>query len=267
VDLFFVISGFIIVRTQQQRPRSAVQFLAARALRILPPYWLLTVALALVLALAPGLFHTKQLSAAGLASSLGLHSFLARGELPLLHVGWSIEFEAAFYGLFALALVAGRGAGLVRLLSVLVLALVMLTGYGIALEFLLGAWIARLRGPLPAGIAGALIGAGAALLALDASGPRVLVWGLPAALVVLGAVHAPQIGRGALTRLGDASYSLYLVQVFTIPAAYRLTGGAWSAAALAVALSVLAALVLHRYVEQLPQRLLAAQPRRTLRPS
>jgi peptidoglycan/LPS O-acetylase OafA/YrhL len=74
--------------------------------------------------------------------------------------------------------------------------------------------------------------------------------------VVLGAVHATQIRAGALTRMGHASYSLYLAQVFTIPAAYRLVSGAWSTAALAVALSALAALLLHRYVERLPQRLL-----------
>lgn len=52
--------------------------------------------------------------------------------------------------------------------------------------------------------------------------PRWLVWGVPSALIVFGAVGAPQIGSRPLLFLGAASYSIYLVQILTIPAFYKV---------------------------------------------
>lgn len=51
---------------------------------------------------------------------------------------------------------------------------------------------------------------------------RVIVWGLPATLVVLGAVNLKQSKNNVFTELGNASYSLYLIQVFTIPIFYKV---------------------------------------------
>jgi peptidoglycan/LPS O-acetylase OafA/YrhL len=42
VDIFFVISGFIMVHISHERERSGGQFMADRIIRIVPIYWLLT---------------------------------------------------------------------------------------------------------------------------------------------------------------------------------------------------------------------------------
>jgi len=55
VDIFFVISGFIVslvaartdVREGVERKRASLQFLAPRITRVFPLYWILTAALAL----------------------------------------------------------------------------------------------------------------------------------------------------------------------------------------------------------------------------
>ena len=42
VDLFFVISGFIMVYIQSVKERSPTEFIVERILRVCPTYWLLT---------------------------------------------------------------------------------------------------------------------------------------------------------------------------------------------------------------------------------
>jgi len=56
----------------------------------------------------------------------------------------------------------------------------------------------------------------------DSTISRSLIFGLPFALIVFGCVNLRQLKKSFLTILGDASYSIYLVQVFTISAFYKL---------------------------------------------
>jgi len=46
--------------------------------------------------------------------------------------------------------------------------------------------------------------------------------GIPAALLVHGAVFLPQISNRTFEFLGEASYSIYLLQVISIPVALQL---------------------------------------------
>ncbi len=53
VDLFFVISGFVMVYSSERlfgQPRASIQFLARRVVRIVPLYWIATTAMVLLLA-------------------------------------------------------------------------------------------------------------------------------------------------------------------------------------------------------------------------
>lgn len=59
------------------------------------------------------------------------------------------------------------------------------------------------------------------LVDIDRKGLRVLVWGIPATLIVFGAIYAKQYKSKLLILLGDSSYSIYLIQVFTIPVFYK----------------------------------------------
>ena len=50
---------------------------------------------------------------------------------------------------------------------------------------------------------------------------RFIIWGLPAALIVFGSVYAKTINNPLLYYLGNASYSIYLVQILTVPGFYK----------------------------------------------
>ena len=112
VDLFFMISGFIMVQTAPDRassPRDAVRFLARRWARIWPVYM---VAMAVFLVIAHDEFlvssHAFQpaLKAAVFypISRVGAPVF----GFPPVFVGWSLVHEILFYLLFAVALASGR---------------------------------------------------------------------------------------------------------------------------------------------------------------
>lgn len=51
---------------------------------------------------------------------------------------------------------------------------------------------------------------------------RLFKWGIPALFIVAGALYAKQIHNKTVELLGDASYSIYLVQVFSIPVFYKI---------------------------------------------
>ena len=52
---------------------------------------------------------------------------------------------------------------------------------------------------------------------------RVLLWGIPSFFIVFGLLYCPQIKTPLFKYLGDASYSIYLVQMLTISAFYKLS--------------------------------------------
>jgi len=51
---------------------------------------------------------------------------------------------------------------------------------------------------------------------------RFIIWGLPATLIVIGAVYSKQVKNKFCLYLGDASYSIYLLQILTIPGFYKI---------------------------------------------
>ena len=58
VDLFFVISGFIMLLTTQKT--TPVEFVLRRIIRVVPLYWLLTTLIVAIDLWLPKLFHTTQ---------------------------------------------------------------------------------------------------------------------------------------------------------------------------------------------------------------
>ncbi len=70
VDLFFVISGFVMVLTTSKRPVTPVQFLLNRAIRIVPLYWILTLAVFAIALVAPQLLKATRADYGELVKSL-----------------------------------------------------------------------------------------------------------------------------------------------------------------------------------------------------
>jgi len=281
VDVFFVISGFVLWTACEARPPTPQAFLLARARRILPLYWIVTLAVAAAALAAPMALPIVLPEGRHLVLSLLLlpHTDPAGGPFPLLPTGWTLTYEAFFYLVMAVALAAPKDRRLQIVAGLLLAAsLVGFAYHGwytllanpLLLEFLAGvglarAWAQRRFERLPQGAGPGLIAAGVLILAVcQLSGLRddflrPFVWGPPAALIVAGALKLDadgRIGAGRLVRAlvaeGDASYSLYLVQAPAIAAFAWLTP-AWPAALrapLSVALAVAIGWLCWRLVEK-----------------
>lgn len=233
VDIFFVISGFVMVYTQARNPKPAGVFMRNRLTRIVPVYWLLSAGmLAVALAFPAGFTQPFDTSAGHVLSSLLFASNTLSHQPPLLYVGWTLEYEMLFYAVFALSLLV-RDARVAPVLAGLVLGGLVASGTigTIALEFVFGMACARAYIALGRKFDGVFMAAaGAAILLLTIrygdGVDRVWRYGLAASLLVLGLAATRPVKSGLLTYLGDASYSIYLIQAFAIPVFYRLSA-AW----------------------------------------
>ncbi len=246
VDVFFVISGFIMWRTTAPETSGGNtgpgRFLAKRAIRIVPLYWLITLGLTAAALIAPTRFVDQNPQPSHVLLSLAFIQHLnPRGEpFPLHAQGWTLNYEAFFYVLFALALalprqwrlpflgfalVSGAIGGLMYPPAYVLLLNPML------LEFLSGVLLAAAlgKGPGPGRAIGwIMLGAGVVIfgaLALTHSAWdvwRPFLWGPPAFLLVAGAA-AIEVDGGVrrlppLGLMGDASYSTYLTHPLTLGA-------------------------------------------------
>ncbi|WP_323810808.1 acyltransferase family protein [Sphingobium baderi] len=226
VDLFFVISGFVMVVSTHYSPKSPAEFLLGRIRRIVPIYWILTLALAALL-----LVTGRMLSDGGpmyLLLSLMFSSQVMTGAYPVLFLGWTLEYEMFFYVLFALGLALPLRNGEVIVPTAVIIALSLLFPVAIAIEFIFGMVVARLY---LAGVGSRFSGAvalsvGFILLLGSLAHPQPLelrwaLWGVPASLIVYGAVVTDQLHLRGLIFLGDASYSIYLIQAFLITLTFK----------------------------------------------
>lgn len=234
VDVFFVISGFIMWSITAGRPVAPASFLWRRLTRVAPTYWLLTLGMAGVALGWPAFLPNVH---AGWSHVLLSMAFVTHFDpvglpFPVLPAGWTLNYEAEFYLLFAVGLLLKESqrlafvtAGLVAItaLGLLDPPLYALGANAMMLEFAGGLWLARLvrarilPGP---GLAAGLAALGLLAFGLTNSGAfadsllRPLTWGVPAVLLVAGAVGLEEAGRTPrlpwLKALGDASYSIYL---------------------------------------------------------
>ncbi len=98
VDLFFLISGFIMMYVTQ---KDTTHFVIKRAIRIIPLYYMMTLVSYAALLLVPGLFEQTTASPVYLLKSLLFIPFSMGGVTqPLLRVGWTVNYEILFYVLF-----------------------------------------------------------------------------------------------------------------------------------------------------------------------
>ena len=103
VDIFFVISGYIMAYISETKP---IFFIRRRLIRILPPYWAMTLLLFVFAWKFPQLLQATQASKQELIKSLLFIPYYKSNGLlrPLLFVGWSLNYEMFFYMTLALAL-------------------------------------------------------------------------------------------------------------------------------------------------------------------
>jgi len=245
VDLFFVISGFIIFFTTHGGRLTPAEFLRRRVERIVPLYFFVILAVTILAVTLPATFGTPDwFTPRHILKSLAFISF-TDGEMPVVYVGWSLEYEMYFYLAVALLMARTRDVwrNIVMIFSALV-AVGRIPGVDAALghysffadpmilEFVFGVIVGNLfvngRVSWPMQVAAAC--AIAALLVTDPAG-RVIVSGIPSACLVAAAAFVsrrrldPSWPELAMARLGDASYSIYLAQVDTVSLASASIAG------------------------------------------
>lgn len=240
VPIFFVISGFIMYLTGIDSP--PLHFARRRLFRIVPLYWLLTAALYALSVWEPHLLRNTDASRLYFLKSLLFVPYVSPNHAtavhpePLLAPGWSLNYEMAFYVLFACALLLPARLRLWGLCTTLLGAwvvglvarlddsrvagfyfspLLLLFAAGLVLGWLYRRDALRLNGWLCAW-----------LIAIGLSGVIVMgrlgaPWVIPLAIaVVLGVCSLDLQGMVPRWRLaetlGDASYSLYLTHFFTL---------------------------------------------------
>ena len=229
VDLFFVISGFIISYSYWNKPVSAQCFMYNRIVRIVPTYWIVSIFWFGILALSSAYFRENYMDVGHLIASMFFVSqFFGFGD-PFILPGWTLEFEALFYLLFAVSLCFSLRLHWLNILIWLGI-ISLFTDSFIMLEFLLGGgvfWLYQNHGSLMISKISFLLGCVLFALAvhynLDLSAvgsqfgiERVIVWGIPSFFLILGLTNIKQIRSKFLIFLGNASYSIYIIHAIVI---------------------------------------------------
>ena len=253
VDLFFVISGFVMVtvtRGKFGQAKSALLFLYHRVSRIYPLYWAYTTLALLVFIVQPSWVNNSQGNQVDILSS---YLLFPGSLLPLVQVGWTLIHEVYFYIVFFLLLFLHEkyfvpalvlwGAGIAVSGFPVSPPLTRLVFHPLTFEFIIGCLLAlhyhnfkpiKVNGNVLVSIAGLGLAAavfgyiqyhratGASPLEFD----EALYYGIPAVVIVFCITHAERNGAtlpGFLIQLGNVSYSIYLSHLFTV----NVVGKVW----------------------------------------
>jgi peptidoglycan/LPS O-acetylase OafA/YrhL len=248
IDLLFVTSGFILTYTYfgpGRRAGGVGAYLSRRVWRVFPTYWAALALAAAVHTLVAG----DPLPPPGWGYVADMAWLRPRAEHPaVLPVVWSMTYEVLFYAAFALAFVLPRRATVVAAVGWAAVVAAARAGgvvpenttlrhlvFPYMLELLAGCLAARLAVrdrvfPWPAMAAGgAWLVAGVAVATLvypPFINNRLVLLGVPAVLLVYGAATLERYGwRGPwwICRVGDRSYSIYLVHWIAQAAVFHVT--------------------------------------------
>jgi exopolysaccharide production protein ExoZ len=298
VEVFFVISGFIITTIAGDGPFHPRVFLERRAHRIIPTYWAATFLVAVLAIALPDQFRTTVPTIEGLLKSM-LFIPSQEPKAPLLLLGWTLNFEVFFYLIFASLFFLRSGTRTVVLLVCFAL-LVSIGQFGTGLTyveaiytspsligFALGTvlaqayrlgWITRLgeylRWPVIATPFCLLL----AFYVIDwDSADSIALWkhllmSFTALSIGLLALHCETQNKVAdlksLKYLGDASYSIYLFHIFAVAGVWAIAKRMFDVqqpllylmcTALAILAGLIFGLLCHHYIER---PLLAVRTRR-----
>lgn len=239
VDIFFVLSGFVIFYTTAGKNYTPRYFLEKRIIRIFPIYWLITVLLVAVHFIEPSPGQDYKGNLETIFKSL----ILFPQEDPVIGVAWTLSDEMFFYLIFALSFLKKP----ISLLWIFVcwIAIILFlqisglhsTNYivtslvdPVIINFAMGCVIAWLYRKYPNfNYYRLFIIAGMLLFVFSwwsfyylnvisiykhiSSGGynRVILFGIPTAIFIFGILYSRISVNKLLVFLGDASYSLYLI--------------------------------------------------------
>jgi exopolysaccharide production protein ExoZ len=256
VDLFFVISGFVMVlvtQNQFQSTKGVLKFLYHRSSRIYPLYWVYSFMVLIIYLNKPAWVNSAQGNQVDIISSFLL---LPSHLLPLVMVGCTLIYEMYFYIIYSIILYFSPQKKLTYwlLLWALIITIVNLTNKvstpwtkvifsPLTIEFILGCFIAMIYKKHPLKNLSAII----LLILISITGLvsgfywhqsstghlypanwyRVIIMGVPSVIIVYCLVSAElksKLTHKWINYIGDISYSTYLSHVLT----FNVLGRVWA---------------------------------------
>lgn len=257
VDLFFVISGFVMVTVTRGKfliRKEAIRFIYHRVSRIYPMYWVYSLLVLVMFLLRPEWVNSSQGNQVEILSSFLL---LPSSNLPLVMVGWTLIHEMYFYLVFFFMLILVSERYFLLALFLWSLGVVLINGYQqinspiihlishpLTFEFIGGCFVAIIyyknKNEIKNSILFTMIGLGLFAsffgyvfyqnitgLATPFGWWRILMFGVPASLIVFCLMIVERNGyvvHPVLIEIGSASYSIYLSHILTLSAVGRIWG-------------------------------------------
>lgn len=259
VDMFFVLSGFVISMVLVQTRPTALTFAIDRITRIVPLYWLMTTLLFVAASIDPSPFKPSIHEMGHYLRSLLFILYLKENGVrqPILSVGWTLTYEMIFYAValvvFYLARIRSPAANALAITFMCIFgtlapgdsAVLQILTSPLLLEFCfgIGVWYvysAGVRCSALISIVGIAVGLGL-MIYLDVPVVKtqlevVVKFGIPSTFVLFFTLNLESHLRAGLLKrmlihLGDASYAVYLTHLFVVEFFRKLLphlNSAWS---------------------------------------
>jgi exopolysaccharide production protein ExoZ len=255
VDLFFIMSGFLMVtitRGKFRDPVQALRFFYGRISRIYPIYWIFTTLVLIVFLVHPGWVNNYQGNQVNILSSFLL---IPESTLPLIIVAWTLVHEMYFYIMFTLIIflfpekylrhtifIWGSIVLVLNLTAGPVNPYIKVISHPLTFEFIAGCFLAYIYHNSDVKISKKILFPGAAASVIVSlagyyvyqivtgeielpSWWRLLIFGFPAFVTVFCMIYAEKDGfkiHNIFYTIGNASYSIYLTHIMTLSAFGRL---------------------------------------------
>ncbi|WP_341534701.1 acyltransferase [Photobacterium kishitanii] len=241
VDLFFIISGFIMCLTVDRNRQSFTSFMKARVVRIAPLYWILTCVALTIYLINPDLVNSSSTRPTSIFSSFTL---IPNGNPYLINNAWTLSYEFFFYLVFAFFLFSKNNQKLFTSITLIILVIIGLVfppvdpkwvlkpttfiTNPVLIEFVMGIVAYKIITNKMLSTKTAIITTLIAIAIMITNNfysslwihtlGHIIVYGIPMFLLFIGFVSLeskiPKINL--LYQLGMSSYALYLVHPFII---------------------------------------------------
>jgi exopolysaccharide production protein ExoZ len=252
VDIFFVISGFIIYVITD---KDAKYFFIKRLIRIVPMYWLFTFGISFIAFLHPDLLRSAKFDIHHIIASLFFFPYWTEGTAfsPILKLGWTLNFEMFFYLMFFVSMQLSHKYRAILtsvILAFIVILLNSIESYSeksflnfysslIWFEFIFGMLIGVLYKDyncLKLNISSSVIFIFLSIGFMmsiqifgDSSYARIFEFGLPSSLLIIASlnfesilIRAHRSIKEIILFLGEMSYPLYLIHIYCIALLHRV---------------------------------------------
>lgn len=239
VNVFFVLSGFIISYMNELRAKNPMRFLWDRIVRVVPLYWFYTIIIVLAMSFFPNIVKSGTFDLNHIVASFFfvpyIHPLFEYEYWPALIPGWTLNYEMYFYFIFFCSLFFRKNVQLVFVIITIVSIIILqkmfpliypfdFLGNTIVLAFLFGILIAQIvinfsaKFTLKLNIFLLIALIFGCFLNLNGSLYLNVISALLVFVLITFNLTSKPIHCRTLKILGDSSYSLYLSHIFVISA-------------------------------------------------